>query len=924
MAVVRPYPISEVQGAVLPNVQPGVDQGALALASGAPAARDMVQAGQTVDRAAAIVDNMAEREFKIANDTRVQDLNNQYITGAQQILHTGPDAFSKLKGEEAIKAAPAVTERLGKLREQLLGTASNDYQRRSLRTILDAQVNSSAETINKRVEREQEVYDKRVALTAIDTSATEAITNPDNLGPAVMRAEGAARSLFKGQAPEVIEAEARKAGSHVISSLIKDRIVRNDPSAVGLFRQYESRLDAGDRLGLAASIETLSNTVAASDWVRARTAGPTGEQAKAGTKTSMSFWTGDGYSAPVAAGITAGFLRESQFDARALNPKDGRDGSDSINIGQWNGTRARAFADFAAANKLDPRDPRTGLAYAKAEVDGVIPYSVSGLSPEFKAKLQAAKTEKEAADIMTRGYFRPRHTEGESAIRQGSASAILAEHGVPATTGDPALDAVNAATGATPAPGVGRPPAAVLSQEGVVDYRRQMIDLEQRRIALTAQNESEFVNDPVRMRANQAAIEAAFTRGKATVQAGKDLLYANLQDWMTKGGPNGGPAVTMPPATIMSQLTYEQQNSVERQINRNVEGKKTKTNMEVWYGLHAGLASGNANERELWASTNLMQFKEHLSDQDFQELAKLQAAVRKGDGKEITHAQTIGQMVNSTLLQMGIDPTPKPDTSPTSDAAKAARFHRVFQNELTVFEENKGKTATPQEVQGIIDGLVKTGAKSGWFNQTDVPVFMIGPADVPAADREQIIAAIRKAGGVPTEERVVDVYRHKLASDPRQTEIARPAPTANVRGGVEPIGVGTGGMGAGVAPTPAAVARQPGPFPTPNLPARATPRVIGNPSVPYDYGRATGPPSTPEEERRSLSGALLGVSNNLRGLLVESQLPDNSLDLPQSVSTEEFGVGRAGMMSSPIIRGDQDQHDDTVRSMRLRLGLEVH
>jgi hypothetical protein len=856
MPVVRAYPVAEIVPAAIPNAGPAVDQGALSVAAGANAVRDQMVAGQQVQRTADITGGIAEREMAIANDTRVQDLNNQYIQGAQQILTTGPEAFAKLKGEEAIKAAPAVSARLGELRDQLLAQAGNEHQRKKLRGVLDAQVNSSIGTIDKRVIEEQTAYEKRVALTAIDTSTTEAITNPANLDGAVMRAEGAARSLFRGQAPEVIENEARKAGSHVVAAMIKDRIVRNDPSAVGLFNQYQGRLSSSDRLGLAASVETLSNTVAAADWVRARSSGPTSEQAKAGTKTSMSFWTADGYSAPVAAGITAGFLRESQFDARALNPKDGRDGSDSINIGQWNGTRGRAFADFAAANKLDPRDPRTGLAYAKAEIDGVIPYSVSGLSPDFKARLQAARTEKEAADLMTRGYFRPKHTEGESAIRQGSATAVLSEFGS------------GAAPAAGAAPAVGRSPDAILSQEGVVDYRRRMIDLEQRRIALTAQNESEFAADPVRMRANQAAIEADFTRGKAALQAGKDRLYADLQDWMTKGGPGGGPAVTMPPATIMSQLTYEQQNSVERQINRNVEGKKTKTNMDVWYGLHSGLTSTNANERELWAGTNLMQFKEHLSDEHLMHLANLQAAVRKGEGKEITQAQTINQKVNSMLLRLGIDPTPKPDTSPNSDAAKAARFHRVLQDELAIFEENKGKKATPQEVDGIIDNMVKAGARDGLFFKSDVPVFLVTSEHVPPEDREQIVAAIRKAGGVPTEERVVETYRHSLMMKPRQTEIPRPSPAANVRGGVEPIGVGTGGMGAGAAPSPATVSRQPGAFPAPNLPPRATPRVIDNPPEPL-----TGP--------------------------------------------------IAGPMSSPIIRSDQDRHDDTVRALRMRLGMEV-
>ncbi|MCW5738197.1 MAG: hypothetical protein KIS73_29010 [Enhydrobacter sp.] len=863
MPVVRPYPIAEIEPRAIPTAAPHVAAAGDLGSFGGNQARDLQVAGANLDRAGDAVFSIYEREAREANESRIQDFNNQFILGKQELLLTGPNAYYKLKGADAIQGAAAATDGLKKLKDGLLGQTANPYQRQRLGAILDSHFASAADQIARHVNQQQLVYDRNVALASIDVAEREAISNPENLGAAVTRATEAARTLHKGQAPEVIESEALKAGSGVIASAIKDRLVRNDPAAVTLFRQYESRLDPKDRLALGSAVETLSNSVEASDWVRSRSAGPTSAQAVAGIKTSMAHWQADGYSAPVAAGITAGFLRESQFYGGAVNPRDGRDGSDSINIGQWNGPRGAAFNDFVKKNGLEARDPRTGLAYAKAEIDGVIPYSVSGLSPDFKARLQSAKSEKEAADIMTRGYFRPKHTEGESAIRQGSASAILAQYGKPPSTGDQALDAVNAATGmSAPAP---LPSASTLAQEGVVDFRRQMIDAEQRRIALTQQNEREFAGDPVRMRANQAVIESEYTKSKAIVQAGKDKLYADLQDWMSKSGPGGGPAVTMPPATIMSQLTYEQQNSVERQINRNIEGKKAKTDQGAWYALQSGLTSDNANVREMWAGTNLMQFREHLSDQDFQELAKLQAEVRKGGGKYLTEAQTINQMVNSTLLQLGIDPTPKPDTSPTGDAAKAAKFHRAFQDELTTFETNKGKKATPQEVQGIIDGLVKAGAKSGWFNQTDVPVFMLGPADVPAKDRTDIIAAIRKAGGVPTEERVVEVYRHKLAMEPRQTEIPRPSPAAGVQAGTEAIGVGTS-VGGGAAARPAVQAAI---FPRSSLPAPARPRVIDNPPEPVDRPPPRGP------------------------------------------------------MSRPLIETEADQHDESVRALRLRLGLEV-
>src|SRR5205085_196240 len=102
--------------------------------------------------------------------------------------------------------------------------------------------------------------------TAIDTARAEAITDPATLDNAVLRAESAARVLHAGQAPEVIEAGVRTAGSSVIAGVIGDRLTRNDPMGVTLFRQHAERLDPITRSRLGAAADTLSNTLDAASW----------------------------------------------------------------------------------------------------------------------------------------------------------------------------------------------------------------------------------------------------------------------------------------------------------------------------------------------------------------------------------------------------------------------------------------------------------------------------------------------------------------------------------------------------------------------------------------------------------------------------------------------------------------------------------
>src|SRR5882762_1941135 len=76
-----------------------------------------------------------------------------------------------------------------------------------------------------------------------------------------------------------------------------------------------------------------------------------------------------------AAALAAGFQAESGYDPSAVAKADGPHGSDAVNIGQWNGPRAINFRNFYQANKLDPNDPATGLAFSKYELQNDPQYS---------------------------------------------------------------------------------------------------------------------------------------------------------------------------------------------------------------------------------------------------------------------------------------------------------------------------------------------------------------------------------------------------------------------------------------------------------------------------------------------------------------------------------------------------------------------
>jgi len=554
MPVVRPYPIDEFWPQSIAGEQRGQTGGSLAA--------------------------FYERTAREANDTRVQDLNNRFITGRREILQTGPDAYYNQTGADAITGADAATGRLMALRDEIFGQAANGYQRRKLAPILDTHLAASSTGITRHAVAQQEVYGRGVAASAIETSRAEALADPAMMANAVMRAEGAARVLHAGQPPDAVESGVRAAGGSVIAGVIGERLSRDDPQGVVLFRQYADRLDPSARHALGMAAGTLSTSLDAAAWVRDR-----------------------------------------------------------------------------------------------------------------------------SATLRTR-----------------------------APSGDAALDAVNAAS----AP-LAEPPPAVSSGgllrdegDGVVGTRERLAEIDQHRRALTALNQQEFAADPARLHANQVAIDTDTVRRRAAVKTDIDTLYAALRRHLTTGGPDGGPAVTLPPATIMSRLTDAQQEAVRAQVDAAIEGRTTGTDPQTWHAIRQGLTGDDAGERQRWASASLVPFMGRLSAEDYAALEKLQSVVRtNAGGAEQRRLQAVARMADGALRSIGIDPTPRPDAIPGSDAAQAAMFHRAVQDELSAVE-SRGRPPTEAEAYGIVTGLKDTGLASGWLKVRDTsPTVM---SDIPPTD----------------------------------------------------------------------------------------------------------------------------------------------------------------------------------------------
>lgn len=113
----------------------------------------------------------------------------------------------------------------------------------------------------------------------------------------------------------------------------------------------------------------------------------------------MSYLTSKGLAPHQAAGFTGNLIQESSLNTGAKNPGDGRDGSDSIGIGQWNGDRARNLRAFAKGTGRDVGDIDTQLDFALHEM-GLGNAELRNL-PGWGAEGRAGQALKSAQDVQS-------------------------------------------------------------------------------------------------------------------------------------------------------------------------------------------------------------------------------------------------------------------------------------------------------------------------------------------------------------------------------------------------------------------------------------------------------------------------------------------------------------------------------------------
>jgi len=141
-------------------------------------------------------------------------------------------------------------------------------------------------------------------------------------------------------------------------------------------------------------------------------------------RLAFDYFVGQGLSPVQAAGIVGNLQGESGqgLNPQAVNRGDGRDGTDSVGIAQWNSERAQALKNYAASKGMPWDDLNTQLEFLHQELKGPESAAYKGLL--------AATTPEDAGRAML-AYERPKdwNKPGAHPERGQYASKVFAAYG---------------------------------------------------------------------------------------------------------------------------------------------------------------------------------------------------------------------------------------------------------------------------------------------------------------------------------------------------------------------------------------------------------------------------------------------------------------------------------------------------------------
>lgn len=272
----------------------------------------------------------------------------------------------------------------------------------------------------------------------------------------------------------------------------------------------------------------------------------------------------------------------------------------------------------------------------------------------------------------------------------------------------------------------------------------------------SALKDARQIEDPELRDKTVARVKVRFSEKAAIQQGYQEQISRNAWDVVERGGSPDD----IPQSTWLD-LDPKERIDIRQHYEDRISGKTIQTDWGAWHEL-TQMASNPETQSE-FARVNLYKkYRRKLSDTEFKSLVDMQQEVRsklRGDDfdeTDLTDVRNTNQIVDDTLRDLDIDPSPDEGTP---DATVAREFRRLTQDEITALERQEKRKATAQEKQQIVDDLSMQFTSEGFFGFMFPDDEATVADEVPAKYYQPIADALRRAGVPVTGENIYRMYR---------------------------------------------------------------------------------------------------------------------------------------------------------------------
>jgi hypothetical protein len=148
------------------------------------------------------------------------------------------------------------------------------------------------------------------------------------------------------------------------------------------------------------------------------------------------------------------------------------------------------------------------------------------------------------------------------------------------------------------------------------------------------------IDDPKVRQATEQRLDTEFSRRDRAERDDYEQLQESAMTYVERG--------RMPPASVLSSLKASDRVTIRKLLQKSAEGTPVHTDQRTLYGLMLAAGDTDPKKRAEFANTNLLQYRDRLSAQDFEQIAREQVKARKGEAPSDEPAGLV--TTNSMLL----------------------------------------------------------------------------------------------------------------------------------------------------------------------------------------------------------------------------------------------------------------------------------